>query len=262
MRDYYEILGVRPEATDAEIKKTFRRLAVAYHPDKNGSREAEEKFKEVNAAYEVLGDPIRRAQYDQLISSVNEQVESSPHRDPAYRRRKVYQTYREEVQSSDQLMAEYLPKFRWACWVSLVVCVFVAIDYVLPFEHLQEDILEINRMYRTGRGGGMIYDHDELITRKGTKIKLYDDKLFHFKEVRQVNIDKSALFGKVVLASTPGGEYRVRVASIYSNLSFIPFLLFVTSLLGVVIRKNVEFPFNLSIVSSLLLIIVVYILLR
>ncbi len=64
-RDPYEILGVSRDATDQEIKKAYRKLALAYHPDRNhGNSEAEEKFKEINQAYEVLGDAEKRAAFD------------------------------------------------------------------------------------------------------------------------------------------------------------------------------------------------------
>jgi curved DNA-binding protein len=66
-RNYYEILGVSRDAPIDEIKKVYRRLARQYHPDLNpGDKGAEEKFKDVNEAYEVLSDPNRRAQYEQL----------------------------------------------------------------------------------------------------------------------------------------------------------------------------------------------------
>jgi curved DNA-binding protein len=66
-RDYYEILGVPRTATDAEIKKAFRKLAREHHPDvAKNKRQAEEKFKEINEAYEVLGDPAKRKKYDEL----------------------------------------------------------------------------------------------------------------------------------------------------------------------------------------------------
>ena len=65
-KDYYSILGVKPDATDAEIKSTYRRLARKFHPDVSKEGDAEEKFKAVNEAYEALKDPARRKAYDQL----------------------------------------------------------------------------------------------------------------------------------------------------------------------------------------------------
>ncbi len=72
-RDYYKILGVDKKASQPDIKKAYRKLAVKYHPDKNpDNKSAEEKFKEISEAYEVLGDPEKRKQYDELGANWNQ----------------------------------------------------------------------------------------------------------------------------------------------------------------------------------------------
>ena len=76
-RDYYKVLGVERNATEQEIKKAYRKLALKYHPDRNqGNKQAEEQFKEINEAYQVLSDPSKRARYDQLGESYSRYQQS------------------------------------------------------------------------------------------------------------------------------------------------------------------------------------------
>jgi curved DNA-binding protein len=69
-KDYYKILGVERKASEDEIKRAYRKLALQFHPDRNpGNKQAEEKFKEINEAYQVLSDPQKRSRYNQLGES-------------------------------------------------------------------------------------------------------------------------------------------------------------------------------------------------
>ena len=78
-KDYYASLGIPRTASEADIKKAFRKLAREFHPDvAKAQKRAEEKFKEVNEAYEVLGDPAKRKQYDELGANWKSGAEFRP----------------------------------------------------------------------------------------------------------------------------------------------------------------------------------------
>src|SRR5215510_16067354 len=78
-KDYYATLGVPKTASDADIKKAFRKLARQYHPDvAKDKKKSEEKFKEINEAYEVLGDPEKRKKYDELGPNWKQGAEFRP----------------------------------------------------------------------------------------------------------------------------------------------------------------------------------------
>jgi len=77
-KDYYEILGVKKDASEAEIKSAYRKLARKYHPDVNKEKGAEEKFKDINEAYEVLGDKEKRQRYDMLGSGFQNGADFDP----------------------------------------------------------------------------------------------------------------------------------------------------------------------------------------
>ena len=91
MSNYYEILGVSKNATADEIKKAYRTLAFKYHPDRNqGNAAAEEKFKQINTAYDVLGDEAKRRQYDMGFYSENAYSNAGSQAQQQYQRQYQY----------------------------------------------------------------------------------------------------------------------------------------------------------------------------
>ena len=84
-KDYYETLGVKRDASQDDLKKAFRQLARKYHPDLNkGSKESEEKFKEINEAYQVLNDPRKKAEYDNAGDAAFRPGDTSGYKPPSY----------------------------------------------------------------------------------------------------------------------------------------------------------------------------------
>ena len=93
--DYFETLGVSRDASDVAIKKAYRKLALQYHPDRNpDSKAAEEKIREINAAYEVIGDPERRKTYERLLFGIEIKEDEAP--DPAVIREQMDQKLHDE----------------------------------------------------------------------------------------------------------------------------------------------------------------------
>src|SRR5579864_472423 len=121
MKNYYFILSLNIYASDAEIKHSYRRLALQFHPDKNSSAEAEAIFKEVNEAYEVLGDPLRKAIYDQMLRGVppEEQITEPvrTHRDPRYRPRPMTNTPRRPTHR-EEILAMMAANLRYVLLIS------------------------------------------------------------------------------------------------------------------------------------------------
>jgi curved DNA-binding protein len=116
-KDYYQILGVDRKAGEADIKKAYRNLAKKYHPDKNpGDKSAEQKFKEINEAYEVLKDPTKRSRYDQVGSSYSQWQQNGAAGNPNWEQwagqSGQYRTRRVEVNDFNDTFGGFSDFFR------------------------------------------------------------------------------------------------------------------------------------------------------
>jgi molecular chaperone DnaJ len=106
--NHYNTLNVSPQATAAEIKQAYRRLAKIFHPDSQSQTADSDKIIEVNAAYEVLSDPIRRRCYDKQLSSSQSQPEYHNRQQRAANAQQHYQRHRQTSQNADLELSQWL----------------------------------------------------------------------------------------------------------------------------------------------------------
>ena len=254
MKDYYAILGVSTSASESEIKKAFRKLAVRYHPDKNASAEARPHFLEINEAYDVLGDRVKRALYDERRANPFSELLEDPvpqHRDPAYRRKRPYQASKREPSPSFILMRDYLKYMLWVSRIGLLTTSLFFIDYLVPYRQVIEDIEEIYAVRM--RRGGVAYHI--IITDSGRKIKLYDYEGSYFRNEGTIKSTLTRIYGTAIAVSNASGTHVVKLGYMYRNLIFFPIILFVNSAMALIFRRRVELSFNLNVTGFILLII-------
>jgi len=247
LKNYYFILGLNIYAREHEIKQAYRKLALQYHPDRNPSKEAEEIFKEVNEAYEILGDSQRKFEYDQLLIGV---PVSKPHRDPRYRPRSPG-AYNRDSKKKELLdtMRSYL---RYAIMISRMALLFSVVliaDYSLPPEKTKKEVLHLQskREYRGARSY-------QLELEDGNTINLNRLTAQEFQRGSIITIYNSAWFSVPLQLENEKTQFKTKIpVSIYGNFIFMPLVLLITSLLGTFYWKGVEFRFNLGVVNFFLM---------
>jgi hypothetical protein len=264
MKDYYQLLGVRTFASAAEIKRAYRMLAIQYHPDKNPSPEAEALFKEINEAYEVLGDASKKALYDERLRNpfieIAAEVEQPPvrtHRDPRYRRR-APGSYRPSKPSLRELIKQYLPYVFWCNVVGFGISTLIFFDYILPWHVSKETVVQIQSVL-VSQARNSRYYKDVIITSAGRYISVEPKERVMFKNGERVNVKYTMIFKTIISVHSAERKAFVWIGGIYNPVLFIPIVLWITSSLSFFNKnRNVEMAFNSSIVSMMLSVITFY----
>jgi curved DNA-binding protein CbpA len=251
MKNYYFILGLSIYASDAQIKQAYRRLALQFHPDKNPSAEAETIFKEINEAYEILGNQPSKAAYDELLKGVPSSSDAAirPHRDPRYHPRPPGSYSRKSKrQEMLETMRQYLKHAMMVSRLTLLFSVVIITDYTLPYVAQEQEVVHtINR--REWRGGRSL----QLQLDDGEAIHLNRNAAAEFAEGTRLIIQKSSLFGVPVSVENQRTHFVAEIpVSVYGNFMFCPIIMLITSLLGTFYWKGIEFRFNLGVVNFFL----------
>lgn len=183
--------------------------------------------------------------------SQNEIVEEDVYEDPRYRRTRPahFKPYEKDTSQAD-LITRYGPRLRWICWVGLLATLLFAADYFIPYKLSEEKIEKVIRQRRGNtRHYYLIYFNAD------RKIKLYDDKAWYFSKETAVKIKTSRIFKTVMSAEKTDGTLEIHMGYVYKATVFFPIVLFIISVMGLMRWKTDEFPFNLAIVSAMLLVV-------
>jgi hypothetical protein len=253
MKDYYRILNVRQTASPGEIKRSYRLLVQQFHPDVNPDPTAHELIKEINEAYDVLGDELKRREYDVRLTYpfVAEEVpQPPPHRDPAYHRRGRYRPAPTTGTTQQDLMQKYVHVASYIAWVGCILCLVLVIDYSLPYK-MTTDSVQTFQSGGYGRARG-----NYLITHSGRSIKVSAQDAQKFQLDQPVEIIESRMFSILVEIYLPNTNTHItNLGTVYRNFGFVPLFLFAFSALGATRKGGVEFRFNLGIINFFVLIL-------
>lgn len=259
---YYDILGVTRSATESEIKRAYRKLAVVYHPDKNPDPSAEQLFKLINEAYEVLGDPPKRSRYDLELMAPDTVIQTAPppprHRDPAYRPRRARPRRKSESERLRDLMLLYLPYTARISMLCFGLCVLMTIDYLWPRQQTSENIEYVTQRRDYRRTGSVTWW--VIHTTNGHVIDIPYERSNYFLPGEKVVLHQSRFF-KIPVQIEARQLSLSLGRNIYGNFIFAPIALLVVSGLGVVARRDVDYGFNLGVATFVLFIFFIAIIL-
>jgi hypothetical protein len=258
LKDYYQILHVRRGAAAAEIRKAYRILVQQLHPDVNPNPAAHELIKEVNEAYDVLGDAAKKEEYDYRLDNPYSTLsipQEPVHRDPAYRRKRNYRPAQPDPQL--ELMQRYLHLAKKIAWAGCVLCFVLAIDFSVP-HRVTSDTVETFRSTRNRRSS-----QNYVVTHSNRHLKISDRDLRLFEIDQKIEIIESRLFSILIAIRIADEGVRItNLSTLYANYIFVVVLLLILSFIPFVFKGTVESKFNLGIVSFFVLIFTLILLLK
>ena len=260
MKDYYQILRFGRKASQDEIKRAYRSLAIVFHPDKNQSAEASTLFQEINEAHEVLSDPEKRFQYDQNLGeyfNVAAADTGTPvqkwHRDPAYRRSHQPGYKRPQPQPSERLlmMLHFLKYMRIISYVGIGWCALLFVDYLLPFRIYEEHVLSESNRFVSWKFHHIPY---VVVTDKGHQFPVPFDGIEFFPVGSKIEVLTTKITHVLVKVEAEEKRYTItRLATIYQTFLLAPAILLILSILGLALKKGIEFRFNIGVSICIML---------
>lgn len=212
MQDLYGVLHLKRDATPADIRRAYRRLALRHHPDVDQTPGAKERFQSILDAYQVLSDPALRARYDRAPAEAP--GERMPPK-PQWKKRRST-----GVQGEVELILAMTPFLRWFSGITAVCCLVLIADFFMPAKEVADRIISMEHhrgfyQIRTDGGGRIELNVDDAQAfHSSGEIRIRVSPILHFmKEIQSVSAG-------VVIRSLP---------SVYGMFGFVPVLLVLLS---------------------------------
>jgi hypothetical protein len=261
----YEILGVRRNATDAQIKAAYRKLVKQFHPDVASGKISDEKIKQVNEAYDILSDPRRKALYDN--GPVKQQVVYEEDPREVYRREYIARKRREERQKEERKVARERKIFKMVRVVVMPILVFAVvleIDKFLPAD-TYEEVAEMGWQKRFGnirRSQGLLYSYmktEHFVIGVPDELHVGYDYWADEKEKLIITASPILKIPHTVSYKLDNERYTVKTHStVYTQIIPLHFLLLTSALFTVLRKQYSKLNYSLCFLPIMLLVFVLW----
>ena len=205
----------------------------------------------------MLSDPVKRGRYDHLLAGGFISEGPMPgqrwHRDPAYRKRHQpgYRPPPPRPSETLLMMAHLLKYLRPISLVGFCYCAFLLLDYGFPFRVSEENVLSESYRVNTWKSRHV---PNELVTDKGHQFPIPFNGIDFFPVKSQVNVFTSKLLNVLVKVETKNKSFTIhRLDSIYQNFLWVPSILLIVSVLGLILKNGIEFRFNVGVLICFML---------
>ncbi|WP_028978354.1 J domain-containing protein [Sporocytophaga myxococcoides] len=260
LKDYYKVLHLSSTASSEEIKKAYRKLALQFHPDKNSFPQAKAVFQEINEAYDVLSDPVKKNNYDfRLNQSFQPKTTYSGEKSNTDNHRPFHKSPGKQKFKNKDPYKNYALKGKFFSSFVFFFCLILCIDYVISQRYDNTIVEDISRFEAKTSNYTDHYNHE--VQSSKIDFNFNSETANSITPYDTISVDITPIFG-IVKSCHPISDEKLNYAdgfSIYYPFTFLILLAMAASCASLFVKSN-ETGFSLSILSMILFIIVQFLL--
>ncbi len=260
LKDYYKVLHLSSTATSDEIKKAYRKLALQFHPDKNPSPQAKAVFQEINEAYDVLSDPVKKNNYDfRLNQSSQPKTSHSGEKSNTENYRPFHKYSGKQKFKNKDPYKHFAVKGKFFSSFIFFFCLILSLDYLISQRYDNTIVEDISSFEAQTANYTDHYNHKILSSK--IDFNFNSESANSITPYDTISVDITPIFG-IVKSCHPASDEKLNYAdgfSIYYPFTFLIFLAMGASFAALFVKSS-ETGFSLSILAMILFIIVQFLL--